>query len=389
MPATKNSAYSSQTPKAKDRPRIQKPRYDLRNRWIGEGVTSTGVTFKTDSFKTALWRLRTSIHSWVDAMQSIENLDSDMYMITLTYADVDAWKPNQIRDFCSWLRRNKGSNLLSYSWVGELQERGAVHYHLVAHVKKGTKIPHPDKPQGRKNFTPWQFGHTKVEKARSAGYLVKYLGKEYQKDYSRFPKGARGYGVWVSKELPAVDFVKGARKYATLPIGVKKATLRAMNEDASSVIQENTSLFLEHPEIFAVPKFAEVQERVKRIPTTWYLDDVPLSEWTDQDLESSQTGIIRDERGRYRVRLCPDDFESQTILLKETSDVWREKNGLTKDPGGWCVDGELLEPQAQVTNFSRGDSSTWVAELIQQNENRTHAHNTTKSELQKKISRFK
>jgi hypothetical protein len=55
-------------------------------------------------------------------------------------------------------------------------------------VERGTDFPMPDKSG------MWRHGLSKIETARTAFYLVKYVGKGYQKDLSKFPKGCRLYG---------------------------------------------------------------------------------------------------------------------------------------------------------------------------------------------------
>ena len=107
-------------------------------------------------------------------------------MITLTYKNSEDWKPHHMGKFTKWLKRNLGDSLKSYAWVAELQERGAMHYHLIAYVSKETNIPFPDKAYGNKNFVGWPYGHSKVENARVGQYLASYVSKEHQKDYYRF-----------------------------------------------------------------------------------------------------------------------------------------------------------------------------------------------------------
>jgi hypothetical protein len=48
----------------------------------------------------------------------------------------------------------------------------------------------------------WPYGSTRVEEARSPFYLITYLKKEYQKDFSRFPKGIRVFAVYI-REIEA------------------------------------------------------------------------------------------------------------------------------------------------------------------------------------------
>lgn len=83
---------------------------------------------------------------------------------------------------------------MAYAWVAETQERGAVHYHVIMVVNRGTHIPMPDKAGW------WKWGSTKIQSANSPFYIAKYTGKEYQKE-GPFPKGLRMFAVWVSDNL--------------------------------------------------------------------------------------------------------------------------------------------------------------------------------------------
>jgi hypothetical protein len=98
--------------------------------------------------------------------------------------------------------RRKGIITFAYAWVGELQERGAVHFHILIYAKG--KIPKPDKSR------MWNNGSTKIELARTPFYLLVHTGKEYQKDFDKFPKGMRAFGVWIKdkKDKEELKFSK-------------------------------------------------------------------------------------------------------------------------------------------------------------------------------------
>jgi len=109
--------------------------------------------------------------------------------LTLTYRDVEGWCARHISDLLKhvreWLRRRGYS--LCHAWVAELQERGAMHYHVVLWLPKGLTLPKPDK-QGW-----WPHGMTKIEWARNpVGYMAKYVSKG--DGLTKFPKGARIHG---------------------------------------------------------------------------------------------------------------------------------------------------------------------------------------------------
>lgn len=111
-------------------------------------------------------------------------------MVTLTYADKDAWQPSHVRAFLDHCRKwaSRRGFELRYVWVAELQKRGAMHYHCLLWLPKGMSMPKPDK-QGW-----WSHGMTKIEWARNAvGYMAKYASKG-QGNHA-FPKGARIHGA--------------------------------------------------------------------------------------------------------------------------------------------------------------------------------------------------
>lgn len=117
------------------------------------------------------------------------------WFVTLTYRGVHDWQAQHItkavEGFRHWCQRN--GHQCRYTWVAELQGRGAVHYHLLAWLPPGVSMPHWDKPKGRRAAF-WPHGMSNTEKARSGvGYLMKYLSK--LGEFHRFPKGLRLYGI--------------------------------------------------------------------------------------------------------------------------------------------------------------------------------------------------
>lgn len=162
-----------------------------------------------DNWKVRYNRMRKRIADWVRVLDGISRQEYQFVMITLTYAPQHQWQPNHIREFMLDLRKVLGDNLLGYAWVAELQKRGAIHYHLMLFVPKmlclGTDIPYPD------DAGLWKWGMTRVEVARTPFYLITYLGKEYQKDFSRYPKGIRVFAVYVKD-----DVLKKSLRYESL-----------------------------------------------------------------------------------------------------------------------------------------------------------------------------
>lgn len=122
------------------------------------------------------------------------------WFVTLTYVGVDDWKANHMSKallgYRNWCRA-KGVEC-RYTWVGELQKRGAVHYHLLCWLPQGVTMPMWDKPtrktHGRQRAPFWPHGMTNTQKATAGvGYLMKYLSK--LGELTIFPKGIRLYGI--------------------------------------------------------------------------------------------------------------------------------------------------------------------------------------------------
>lgn len=145
------------------------------------------------------------------------------WFVTLTYRGVDDWAAQHIskavqsfRDWC----KVRGVPC-RYTWVAELQGRGAVHYHLLAWLPRGLRMPKWDRrtvtPTGKRMACWWPHGMTNVQVAKAGvGYLMKYLSK--LGELTRFPKGLRLYGVGgLNKQGRAV------RSWLNLPEWVKAA----------------------------------------------------------------------------------------------------------------------------------------------------------------------
>jgi hypothetical protein len=115
----------------------------------------------------------------------------NVWFVTLTYRGVYDWRPRHISSCLRAVRKwcKKRNVPFRYVWVTELQQRGAVHYHLAVWLPKRLRLPKFDK-QGW-----WPHGMTNGVIAKHAiGYLMKYLSKISAVHV--FPKGARihGYG---------------------------------------------------------------------------------------------------------------------------------------------------------------------------------------------------
>lgn len=121
------------------------------------------------------------------------------WFVTLTYKGVSDWRANHVgnalKTFRNWCHSLKVP--CRYTWVGELQQRGAVHYHLLVWLPKGLRMPKWDvatKKRGGWRDAFWPHGMTNTQVAKSGvGYLMKYLSK--LGELTIFPKGIRLYGI--------------------------------------------------------------------------------------------------------------------------------------------------------------------------------------------------
>lgn len=165
-----------------------------------------------DQKKARLTRLRRSVLTAAHLFQQPwSGFRTRTAMLTLTYRDVGAFEPCHIslliKHIRQWLQR-RGYRML-YVWVAELQQRGALHYHVLIWLPKGLTLPKPDK-QGW-----WPHGSTRIEWAkRPIGYLCKYVSKLDIE--GGLPKGARLHG--------AGGFVQAAqqiRQWFNLPTWLK------------------------------------------------------------------------------------------------------------------------------------------------------------------------
>ncbi len=151
-----------------------------------------------DNFLVRYGRMRKRIADWVRVLLTNYEFNFKYVMITLTYAPENNWEVNHIRTFMKSIRKVLGKRLLGYAWVAERQRRGAIHYHVLLAVPDdltiGDELPYPDEAG------LWSYGFSRTEIARTPFYLITYLGKEYQKDFSMFPKGIRVFAVYIRDE---------------------------------------------------------------------------------------------------------------------------------------------------------------------------------------------
>jgi len=164
------------------------------------------------------------------------------WFVTLTYKGVDDWRKDHIstaiKRYRNWCR-SRGVRC-RYTWVAELQGRGAVHYHLLAWLPVGVRMPHWDRPvrlaSGKVAEAFWAHGMSNTEVAKSGvGYLMKYLSK--LGELTRFPKGLRLYGIgglcnsgklvrawynlpeWIKREYGVGDILRKGSAYLVRATG--------------------------------------------------------------------------------------------------------------------------------------------------------------------------
>lgn len=140
------------------------------------------------------------------------------WFVTLTYVGVNDWRADHIskaiQRFRNWCRTVRVP--CRYTWVAELQGRGAVHYHLLAWLPEGVRMPHWDRPlSNRPAFWTHGMSNTQIAKA-GVGYLMKYLSK--LGELTRFPKGLRLYGIGGLD-----DSGRKVRSWFNLPEWVKRS----------------------------------------------------------------------------------------------------------------------------------------------------------------------
>jgi hypothetical protein len=163
-------------------------------------------------------------------------------MLTLTYRQVDGWHKRHIsellRHIRNWLARR--GHRLRYVWVAELQQRGALHYHVLLWLPRGLSLPKPDK-QGW-----WTHGSTRIEWARKpAGYLAKYASKLDSKVGIGFPAGARLHGKGGLEE-----FGRSVAQWFSLPTWAREVcdlAGRAVRVKGVGLVERDSGVWLPSP----------------------------------------------------------------------------------------------------------------------------------------------
>jgi hypothetical protein len=162
----------------------------------------TGEKIYTDEIKKRLKKLRLNIFTFAELGKLVKA--DRLILVGLSYdtlgtkVKASSWKPGDITEFIQSTKKRLGENLVAYAWVAELQANGHMHYHLAIYANGF--FPYPDKnyvKNGRKYKRLWTYGASSVDwTPKGVYYLCRYVGKEKQKDFMKFPKHARSYAVW-------------------------------------------------------------------------------------------------------------------------------------------------------------------------------------------------
>jgi hypothetical protein len=193
------------------------------------------------------------------------------WFVTLTYAHADNWHARQIveaiRLFRSWCTSKNVP--CRYTWVAELTpSNGRVHYHLLAWLPPGLRMPHWDRPtrkRGGQRPAFWQWGMSQTEVAKSGvGYLMKYLSK--LGELTRFPKGLRLYGIGGLN-----DTGRKVRSWYNLPEWVKRSYgVGEVLRSAGRLLVRATGELLDSPYKVSLMPFGLVVHQLREIPPRFH-----------------------------------------------------------------------------------------------------------------------
>jgi hypothetical protein len=226
-----------------------------------------------DPFLTRMRRLRRAVLT-AARMHEHELRDEPRRtaMLTLTYRGISDWHPRHISYLLRlarlWLAR-RGCRM-RYVWVAELQQRGALHYHLLLWLPPSLVLPKPD------NQGWWPHGSTRIEWARKpVGYLAKYASKLDSKVGAGFPPGARLHG-----HGGLDDFGRSVAQWFNLPHWAREVcdlAGRAVRVKGLGLVERDTGVCL---------------------PTPWRLSRSP-SGTTYAERVFSYVDAVRDVAGPY------------------------------------------------------------------------------------------
>lgn len=193
------------------------------------------------------------------------------WFVTPTYVGVDDWKADHISAALHLYRQWCTSHgyRCRYIWVGELQQRGAVHYHLLVWLPRGVQMPKWDLAHtlasGKVKPAFWQHGWTNTQRAKAGvGYLMKYLSK--LGELTRFPKGMRLYGVGGLCQTGRV-----VRAWYNLPEWAKRSYgVGELKRKGSSLIVLATGEILEPAFKVAITPFGLLVTALRELPERFH-----------------------------------------------------------------------------------------------------------------------
>ena len=200
------------------------------------------------------------------------------WFVTLTYVGVNDWQADHMSDATEQFRRHcaRVGVPCRYLWVAELQKRGAVHYHMLAWLPKGVRMPHWDKtitaPSGRAVGPFWSHGMTNTEIAKSGvGYLMKYLSK--LGELTVFPPHLRLYGCGGLN-----DQARQVRSWYNLPEWAKREHgVGDLRRQGSMLIVMETGEILEAMYARSFTPGGIILTPLRELPPRWH--DGAYSTW--------------------------------------------------------------------------------------------------------------
>lgn len=185
----------------------------MKNKYMA--LKKAGRIMVVDLVKFRLSHLRRRVFAWAKVIQPLKEVKGvRMAMFRLSYdlrgtmIKKQVPEVGDIRVFMHRVRQRLGKRLLAYAWVAEVHLDGTLHYHVII-VYGGGWFGMPDRAYwgldtlGRRvHFERlWKKGCTNSDfHVRSPYYLGTYVGKDYQKDYTKLPEGFHAWAVFVSDE---------------------------------------------------------------------------------------------------------------------------------------------------------------------------------------------
>ena len=268
---------------------------------------------------------------------------------TLTYAQNTRGDPGDISRFMDCMQawgRRLGVRI-AYEWVGELQKRGALHYHLLIWLPKHLHLPKFD----RRGW--WRHGLTKIERARNpVGYLAKYASKCGQDDVKRLRKGTRlyGFGGIPPEHRESLRRRRMARWTRNAVFEREDRALVDQFTLEAAILEQDKAWLFGTP----VPK--------------WAWDRLRRSEHEADELALSDGYTAEDVR---QLSMTPAEWEAERRWMAECANqrarlLWAGRALYPKVPGGvvYRPTGELIETP-WAAEFVGGVLRVWPKEAKQ------------------------